>query len=81
MKKHYLIIIALLVAVVLISAMITGKPFVTRSACVGCGDCVKHCPTKAVEVIQGKAIIDTETCIDCGLCIKACQYQAIRRPK
>jgi ferredoxin len=81
MKKKYVFIIALVALAIMLSAMVIGKPFVNRYFCVGCGDCVKHCPTQAITLVSGKALIDTETCIDCGFCIKNCQYIAIRRAK
>lgn len=45
--------------------------------CTGCGDCVKVCPTKAIEVVNGKAVIDADKCINCLLCLKACDYKAL----
>lgn len=81
MKKKITILIIMICFIVLLGAIMVAKPYVNRYFCVGCGDCVKHCPTKAISLVSSRAVIDNELCIDCGLCIKACNYQAIRRPK
>lgn len=47
--------------------------------CVGCGDCKKVCPQKAIRLIKGKAQVDAEKCIGCFLCSAACSYGAIGR--
>jgi ferredoxin len=81
MKKKYLIIIVLLALAILLSAIMASKPFVNRYFCVGCGDCVKHCPTQAITLVSGKALIDNDACVDCGFCVKNCQYNAVRKGK
>jgi len=45
--------------------------------CVGCVDCSKACPTKAIRVRDDLMRIDPATCIDCGECIRACRYDAV----
>ena len=70
-----------LCCILLLGAVISAKPFVNRYLCVGCGDCVKHCPTGSVTLVYERALIDQSTCIDCGFCVKSCNYNAIRRPK
>ena len=48
--------------------------------CVGCGACIKVCPTDAVTgVKKEKHIIDRGKCIKCGQCYDACKFQAITR--
>lgn len=54
------------------------KSFVTKSKCVGCGDCTRVCPVKAITLQDGKAIVDPAICIGCRLCVKACSYGAVK---
>ncbi len=44
--------------------------------CVGCTNCIKHCPTQAIRVRDGKATIISARCIDCGECIRVCPHRA-----
>ena len=46
-------------------------------ACVGCVDCCKICPTKAIRVRDHRAVVDPELCIDCGACLRACRWHAV----
>lgn len=50
---------------------------VDENACIGCINCIKRCPTKAIRVIDGKAQIDTAKCINCGQCVMVCQKRAM----
>lgn len=47
-----------------------------KDKCVGCTNCIKHCPTQAIRVRGGKATIITQRCIDCGECIRVCPHHA-----
>lgn len=47
-----------------------------KDKCVGCMNCIKHCPTEAIRVRNGKANIIKEKCIDCGKCIAVCPHHA-----
>ena len=46
--------------------------------CMGCTNCIKHCPTEAIRVRGGKACIISERCIDCGECVRVCPHHAKR---
>lgn len=47
-----------------------------KEKCVGCTNCIKRCPTKAIRVRDGKARIISERCVDCGECIRVCPHHA-----
>lgn len=47
-----------------------------KEKCVGCTNCIKHCPTQAIRVRDGKATIINARCIDCGECIRVCPHRA-----
>ncbi len=47
-----------------------------REKCIGCTNCVRHCPTEAIRIRGGKAKIIGERCIDCGECVRICPQHA-----
>lgn len=54
-----------------------SKPYVEEEKCVGCGTCVRYCPSGAVRIVEKKARIDYDVCIGCGQCIVVCSYGAM----
>ena len=58
----------------------SGKPFVERSLCVGCGSCQKNCAHSAITIADRKASIDHNKCVGCGRCIGACPVDAVKSP-
>ncbi len=57
----------------------TGPEYnVDRSACNGCGECVRVCPYDAIYLdTDNKAVIDQSKCRQCGNCVLACPNSAI----
>lgn len=53
------------------------KPKVDEEKCIGCGECLRFCPFKAIELKDGVAHIDPNKCRDCGRCIDVCPVGAI----
>jgi RnfABCDGE-type electron transport complex B subunit len=55
-----------------IFANIVGAALDCKYGCLGFGDCVEICPTKAISMDNKKVYIDIKKCIGCGRCSKAC---------
>ncbi len=55
--------------------------FTVGKKCIGCTQCVQHCPESAIMMkkIKGKmvAVIDPEFCKGCGICKNVCPVAAI----
>ena len=45
----------------------------TISLCNNCGDCIKACPVKALNLINNKVVWDEDKCINCDTCLKTCK--------
>jgi len=48
--------------------------------CIGCGNCVRHCPVNAITGrLKEKHVINQNLCVRCGACFEACAFDAIDR--
>jgi len=47
-----------------------------RANCKDCYKCVRHCPMKAIRVVDGHAEIIDELCIGDGTCVRICPQGA-----
>jgi len=49
-------------------------------SCVGCGNCVRHCPVNAITgKLKSKHTINKDLCVRCGACYEVCAFDAIER--
>lgn len=54
-----------------------GHLRIDADGCVGCGRCVRVCPTGNLEVIEKKAVEQNTGCLGCSHCISICPKGAI----
>ena len=51
-----------------------GALLISRHAddCVDCWGCVRHCPARAIAIVDGAPTILAERCVECGVCVTSC---------
>jgi hypothetical protein len=54
-----------------------SRPHVDGRKCTSCGDCVEHCPARAIDFVQEVARIG-RSCTGCAGCVMVCNQGAIR---
>jgi hypothetical protein len=54
------------------------KPWISKSECTMCGECIKWCPSDAIELKSDAAEIDQKICIGCGECLTICRFGAVQ---
>ena len=50
-----------------------------KDLCAHCGECIAHCPTQALRLVDGatrEVVFDGEKCIECLACVRVCSYNA-----
>lgn len=60
---------------------LNARPFVNRPMCVGCAECMRACPPKAIVMQDKKPVIDYEKCIRCFCCQELCPEKAMEARK
>ncbi|MCU0464445.1 MAG: 4Fe-4S binding protein [Anaerolineae bacterium] len=56
-------------------------PWIDRTRCIGCGECVRQCPTGALMRHEGKAaIFAPDRCTACAVCEEHCPVGAVELP-
>ncbi|MEG2896832.1 MAG: [Fe-Fe] hydrogenase large subunit C-terminal domain-containing protein [Eubacterium sp.] len=48
----------------------------TKANCKNCYKCIRHCPVKAIRLVDNQAEIVEDLCIGCGNCFKNCPQNA-----
>lgn len=63
-------------------AALEHKPTLKKRHCIGCGECARMCPAKAIEMKNKKPHINREKCIRCFCCQEFCPRAAmvVHRP-
>jgi len=59
-------------------SFLSPRPVIVRSKCVGCGECARACPQKAITLKNRVARINAKACIKCYCCQELCKIQAVR---
>lgn len=54
------------------------KGYMIAENCIGCGECLLHCPQQCIEP-GTPYVIQQEHCLRCGGCFEHCPVQAVRR--
>ena len=61
-----------------VKVCIQPRPRVRREDCIGCGECAKVCPAKAIAMVEKKPHIDYTKCIRCFCCQEFCPIGAMK---
>lgn len=59
-----------------ISSVQNPVVFTNKAECRDCYRCLRHCPVKAIRMVNGQASVDVDRCIACGTCIRECPQGA-----
>ncbi len=51
---------------------------IDRERCIGCGECVRLCPSQTLEMKEGKAAVTGARSLGCGHCAAVCPVEAVR---
>lgn len=59
-----------------------SRPTLLKHRCIGCGECFRICPAKAIEMKNSLPVIDRSKCIYCFCCQEFCPKGAmeVKRP-
>ena len=58
------------------TAVSVGYAVVLKENCISCGNCVRHCPSEAIQMVDGLPAVNESRCLGCG----ACEYYCPARP-
>ncbi len=61
-----------------IQGALASKPRVAKKECVGCRECERICPAKAITMVDKKPKIDRNKCIRCFCCQEFCPKGAMK---
>ncbi len=61
-----------------LESALSARPNVLKGECVGCRECFRICPAKAITMVDGKPKIDRKKCIKCFCCQEFCPKGAMK---
>lgn len=56
----------------------TVTTVIDRERCIGCGECVRVCPSQTISLQGGKAAVTGARSLACGHCAAVCPVEAVR---
>ena len=63
---------------VFIDKALASRPVLNPDECIGCKECFKICPAKAIEMVNKKPVIHRKDCIRCFCCQEFCPKGALK---
>lgn len=57
---------------------LSSRPKVSYDECIGCGECSRVCPAKAIDMTDKRPVIDRKKCIKCFCCQELCPKKAVK---
>lgn len=60
-----------------VNRMMTSRPVFSRELCIGCGECDRSCPPKAITMVERFPSVDLDKCIRCYCCQELCPKKAV----
>ena len=55
----------------------TVTTIIDEELCIGCGECVRVCPSRTISMVAGKARVTGDRSINCGHCAAICPVGAV----
>jgi nitroreductase/Pyruvate/2-oxoacid:ferredoxin oxidoreductase delta subunit len=56
----------------------TVTTVIDRERCIGCGECVRVCPSQTITLENGKAAVTGRRSLGCGHCAAVCPVEAVQ---